>query len=285
MCVGGEPVNLRPHFALLFGSLVSLLALAGCNDASTVPRRADAGLSTDASAATDAPPRDAPRGDPPPMDACDRLVATVRDFREDHVDFENLAYRPANSRIAYPGLVEARLDAEGKPVHAAAGATPMTAGPAIFREWYRDVPGVNEAVMVEIPLTPTADGNFVFDSDAFYPIDGRAFGNGTYYDGPTAYTHNYHFTTEIHTRFRYQGGEVLTFRGDDDLWIFVEGELALDLGGLHEPVEGTIRFDELADRLGLVPGNDYRLDLFHAERQSVGSNFRIETSIECFVLI
>ncbi|UJR84740.1 Hypothetical protein I5071_68190 [Sandaracinus amylolyticus] len=216
---------------------------------------------------------------------CDRLVATVRDFREDHVDFENHAYQVGDSRVARTGLVADRLDDEGKPVHAASGATVMTAGPDAFREWYRDIEGTNQRFTVELPLSATGDGRWVFDSNAFFPIDGRGFGDGTYYEGGVAVTHNFHFTTELHTRFRYRGGERLTFRGDDDLWIFVEGQLVLDVGGLHEPVEGTIDFDAIAPRLGLVPGGDYRLELFHAERHSTGSNFRIETSIECFELI
>lgn len=267
-------------------SLLSLVVLVAACGSSPTPARDDGGAARDAGSSTrndGSSPLDVVDATSPR--ACDRLVLTVRDFREDHPDFESHAFQVGDSRVARTGLVASRLDEEHKPVHAASGPTVMTSGPERFAEWYRDVAGVNERFEVEIPLTATGDGRWVFESAAFFPIDGRGFGDETYFEGGVPVTHNFHFSTELHTRFRYRGGERLTFRGDDDLWIFVEDELVLDLGGLHEPVEGTIVFDDIAARLGLVPGSDYRLDLFHAERHSTGSNFRIETSIECFDLI
>jgi len=66
--------------------------------------------------------------------------------------------------------------------------------------------------------------------------------------------------------------------------VFVNGKLALDLGGVHGAQEDTIDFDAQAGALGITPGNTYALDVFHAERHTSESNFRIETSIECFLL-
>ena len=51
------------------------------------------------------------------------------------------------------------------------------------------------------------------------------------------------------------------------------------LGGLHSAVEDSIEMDSL----GLTLGETYPMDIFHAERHTNESNFRIETTIQCFV--
>jgi len=147
-----------------------------------------------------------------------------------------------------------------------------------FAQWYNTTPNVNIEIPGELMLTETAPGSgiSVYDSTAFFPIDGQGFGT------TPGQTHNYAFTTEIHVRFTYQAGQKFTFRGDDDLWIFVNNKLALDVGGQHQALQGTIDFDTQALALGISVGAAYSMDIFHAERQTTDSNFRIETNISCF---
>jgi fibro-slime domain-containing protein len=75
--------------------------------------------------------------------------------------------------------------------------------------------------------------------------------------------------------FQYRGGESLTFSGDDDVWIFVNRRLALDLGGMHTRLERTLTLDQSAAALGLTVGKLYEIALFQAERHSTGSNFKL----------
>ncbi len=208
---------------------------------------------------------------------CGSLVATIRDFRADHPDFESFS-----GDEIFTGIVEPTLGPDDKPVYAPAGPTAHTTGKTEFDQWYRDVDGVNQSATAVIQLAPAGQDLFVYDNPFFFPVDGRGFADtAVANDGQP---HNFHFTTEVNTTFEYEAGQTFSFTGDDDLWLFINGRLALDLGGLHQAVTGTVDLDAQAANLGIVPGQRYRMDIFHAERHTTASNFHIETTIDCFII-
>jgi fibro-slime domain-containing protein len=195
------------------------------------------------------------------------LTGTIRDFNDTHPDFEHFLG-------ADPGIVQIALGADKKPVYAGAAGNPTTSGQANFDQWYRDVPGVNLSANHSIVLansiaTPNV---YTYSNSVFFPIDGQLLGN-------QGRSHNYHFTYEIRSEFTYQGGELFTFTGDDDLWVFINNTLAVDLGGVHVAETGSVDLDAMAAALGISLGGTYDFDLFFAERHTTESNFRIDTSI------
>ena len=98
----------------------------------------------------------------------------------------------------------------------------------------------------------------------------------TYED--SADLHNYHFTFESHGKFRYTGSESLFARTDDDFWLFIDGELVMDLGGLHAASADVVFIADELDHLR--PGKVYSCDLFYAERNSSNATLQIDTDID-----
>jgi fibro-slime domain-containing protein len=219
-------------------------------------------------------------------EGCGTVVGIVRDFigyGQPHgdADFESFSGDGVS-----PGLVQPMLSADNKPIYTGIceANPPMdrcpfgqeTTNKIAFDMWYRTMPGVNRAFLVYLIFAnngPIA----TLDSQLFFPLDNAGFGNsGT---GEDHNQHNFDFTTELHTKFKYTGGEVFSFEGDDDLWAFINGKLAIDLGGLHEARMAMVDLDASASMLGLEKGKTYAFDLFHAERHQIGSHFHVDTTL------
>lgn len=193
-----------------------------------------------------------------------------------HPDFE--CFNGARS-----GMVADELDAERKPVRV---DNDKTESDASFAQWYRSNPDVNRTLAHELTLPAIGGGAYRFDSDSFYPATGRGFDTETCGAGPCEVLHadgngagnrNFHFTSEVHFWFEYNGTEVLAFSGDDDVWVFINGKLAVDIGGVHGREDGSVDLGDpgVAADLGLTPGGVYQAIVFQAERHTTRSQYRL----------
>ena len=87
---------------------------------------------------------------------------------------------------------------------------------------------------------------------------------------------NFYFTTEIRYLFRYTEQSILAFYGDDDVWVYINGQLALDLGAPHERLQGMVAINAAA--FGLEVGKIYEIAVFHADRHPRESNYQLTLS-------
>jgi fibro-slime domain-containing protein len=239
-------------------------------------------------------------------------TATTPCGQRAHPDFEQV---PAHGFGLYCGNIASTLDSAGKPafngggfkvssqasdaqgnpicwdlVDTGLGDTPEVRGATdnggiknanSFRKWFRDRQRWNLSAPLTLDFQRQEDGSYVFDDTldplyqslgGFFPIDNQLFGNSG--GSPD---HNFHFTFELQTEFTYHADQdnMFQFVGDDDVWVFIDGQMVIDLGGVHG---ATSQYVDV-NRLGLNDGQEYSLHFFFAERHRTQSNFRIVTTI------
>jgi fibro-slime domain-containing protein len=260
--------------------------------------------------------------------ACTVVQGTLPDVLELPVTFRDFIAFPLASATRHPdfeffngagtaGLVASTLGIDKKPVYTGICDTgdptsttcpngPQMTTQANFDQWYRNVPTVNRTFVTTLSMgktTPTSDvyqfpavfGTQLFPLDNVSDTQASWVSQGSERLNPVTTGHNFAFTSEIRHWFEFKGGESLTFSGDDDVWVFINGTLALDLGGLHSRQQRNIVLDAVTGEahctiinvttgvvtqctpatraLGLVVGSVYEVSLFHAERHTGQSNF------------
>ena len=217
-------------------------------------------------------------GIPDGFDQCSPvLTAIIRDFPDSHPDFHHPGEQGKSGDALVEGMVADELGPNGKP----------TLGTNRFfsdnlEKWYESIPGINKTYIATVTLTDSGNGVWTHTNETFFPLgpyqgyghEGNKDGNGV--------TRNFLFTTELRLIFTYKRGQRFRFKGDDDLWVFINGKLAIDLGGIHSEREKEVDIDTHATKAGMKPNKEYTMHIFHAERNPVESHFKIETNIECF---
>ena len=242
------------------------------------------------------------------------LPITYFDQKKDCKMFEgNCSSEPSGS--LQQGIVEDELDAEGLPVpkyanykeaksHLDGWSRYVTQDN--FYQWFHEVDGKSWQYDSEITFYKQEGNKYTYDGGngsgqgrQIFPLDNTKGENPIYestcfYSGRSKECHNFHFTARmtVPVRINASGTERFDFAGDDDVWVFLNGKLVLDIGGVHDRrtgyfivnSDGTITsyvdgklYRENYD-IGIKGGDVVELQFFYAERNTTEANILITIS-------
>lgn len=168
------------------------------------------------------------------------------------------------------------LDACGTVFNDTQGAASSDSDAAVtssssFDQWFRDELGTNLSVGYTLRFVRDVSGVYEYINEEFYPVDDMLFGN----EGGS---HNNNFTFEATFSFVYQTctGQFIEMASADDSYLFLDGGLVIDLGGVLHGQRQIIGLD----RLGLVDGNTYQVKFFYANRHAPNAELTVRTNVE-----
>ncbi len=215
---------------------------------------------------------------------------TVRDFRIDHPDFDNRGISGLKL-----GLVENSL-VDGVPVYTGTGEEVNGPGHkgsgdiyngTTFSSWFgscnHTTPSstcINQYDVNVLANLDTDTGIVSYINNSFFPLD--SFTSNSIWDSAGgANDHNYFFTAHLSLDLQYNAsnGNDFSFTGDDDVWVFINDELVMDLGGIHSAVTGDFDMNDIAIGQGINEGDIYSFDFFFAERHHTQSNIMVTSAL------
>lgn len=219
---------------------------------------------------------------------------------------EQFPWATQNSREIYPtfGMVADTLDVRGLPVKARTACNNDN-----LNDWYVDQKGVNLKVKDQLSLKPIDEMTYQveflhFKGNSYLPLDKfaadstvKTFGKQNLPEWclddmqtcqaksdqaglqpnsvPEGSNFGFTMTTEFDFIFNSRFDEYFDFDGDDDYWVFIDGQLVVDAGGTHVLVKNQINLKSLASSRGWLDGSSHHLQLFFAERQADASNLKV----------
>ena len=194
-----------------------------------------------------------------------------------HIDFHNKNSWDYNAVKEY-------LDDNKKPVYNSENAANIESinSAESFAQWFITSEDINREIKTSIPLVFDDSDIFKYkyENTSFYPIDTIGFRDLEGYDD---FWHNFNFTVEstFYLLCKKDTPIQIQCKSDDDLWLFINGKLAIDLGGRHNIETETITFN--AEDYNSTTGDYLEVKLFKADRGTYGSAMSVSLSQEFYL--
>ena len=88
---------------------------------------------------------------------------------------------------------------------------------------------------------------------------------------------NMHFCSESHAKFRFKENLKFSISGNDDIWVFIDNKLAVDIGGNHLAAPGYVDVEKFLPNAEI--GKEYDIDIYFCNRRTPTSNLDIKTNM------
>jgi len=206
----------------------------------------------------------------------------TQDFDEFSICKDSIT--PPGGWIVQKGMVQQTLGSNERPVLDSNIYFNKNVG-----RWFLPSDDANFPVLevpYEVVLTHDTVSNigiYEFRDELFFPLDSGGHVASGVELADVLSGHNFGFTLRLQYKFLYysRGAEAIFFKfsGDDDMWTFINGQLVIDLGGIHAAETDSISLAEVAATYSFSEGDSLTLDFFFAERKPFGSHLWITTNI------
>ncbi|EGG19218.1 hypothetical protein DFA_02466 [Cavenderia fasciculata] len=207
------------------------------------------------------------------------VIVTIYDHHPD----KNANFEDPNCGLK-PGMIQSNLNPSTKIPVLNSQSSDLAAcfkNTSTFPQFFQSVTNIN--IPIQKTLEATYDDQikgYVYENSYFFPINNEGWDltEGLKRDDRDKrdIRENFHFCLKFNAQFEYNDQGRFNFFGDDDVYLFIDNKLVMDLGGVHSSVDGSIN----VNGLGLINKKTYDFDFYFCERHTKSSALKFTTDFK-----